>query len=589
MGGEHEQQPVAPWVKHGPEPERTYGPETRPICVADQSVTLGFLPDHVDLGTVPVGDERTAEVARPVLLGGEGALITSLSRPIANASRPSAFRDQLGLDPDQVIDDSDARSFALASPAMAPITTFGPSSSPIRIRFKPTRAGLQSTIVTIKVVGADGSMDSRQVRVTGLGKPAPSIVDDVHRPDVAKGMTLKKPDGPLTTLGDAAATARNQASLLAGEQLTGVELAGREVQSYTKAPPPKSEWSWIIDLAVSMGVASIAGVVAKLAAAKLLTTILNRNASSTGAISGESNTGSPGEVNETVKQIVGDGLKDGLKATVKKGLPKPNAPEPKEDGEAQGGQEEPLSSDPLINFFTEHTQAVRKLEPAYVEVVNSLEGLLGAADPANANAALMVVAEAFHAAAPNALLIQARATEFQWVSATAKRGLGSQQRALPDGTKLDATDLDGALDFGERGPYAVPKGTVPEHDGVLDVHVELPVGRTPVETSEFKVRAASITGISSLIAARLRMSDLSAAGIPIRLIVHGHPALITRDEIGNVRVHGYLRTEDGTNWSEAHMHKGAKHLMNRVLAKTLAQWGVASITTDDATTRTRPK
>jgi hypothetical protein len=90
-------------------------------------------------------------------------------------------------------------------------------------------------------------------------------------------------------------------------------------------------------------------------------------------------------------------------------------------------------------------------------------------------------------------------------------------------------------------------------------------------------------GISQEIAERLRTTDLGAAGIPLRIIMQGQPALITRDEIGNARVNGYLHTLDGRNSSEAHAHKGARMIVNKILSKTLDEWGIHSIKTNDAT------
>jgi hypothetical protein len=112
-----------------------------------------------------------------------------------------------------------------------------------------------------------------------------------------------------------------------------------------------------------------------------------------------------------------------------------------------------------------------------------------------------------------------------------------------------------------------------------------------VETSGLKVTGASITGVSQEIADKLVRLHLAQAGIPVRLVVSGHPALITRDELGRVRINGYLLTKDNSSgggppkWSEAHMHRGAKMLVDKVLAKTLQEWGIEAPTTDDATGR----
>jgi hypothetical protein len=597
--GELEPEPI---ILLKPEPEPA--PAPAPPNKVKQPIKLSALPEEVSFGEVFTDTAQTQTIARPWLDRGDaGALVTTLATPLPNRSTPSAFRDQLGLDPDPVLTAEDSRAFQLVTAPSVRITEYIEHNTPLVVRFKPNRAGETTTIATVKAIGSDGSIDTRQIRLVGIGKNR--IVNEVHAPDVAKGLKPRPadPKHPLSTTAGGAASARAEATYLASQQKEGVALAEREISSFSKAPPPKSEWSWMIDLAISMGVSGIAAMASKFLA-KALTTAVARNSSLNRRQTqylGERATAEelakqvpgvdpkevvidPGEkldVNEHVTNLVSDAIKEGMKGIAKRGLSGGGSSQENSRDE-QSDENEAFSSNVQIDFFTKHAQDVNELQYSYARIVNELEAQLSDVDPQLANNALVAVAHAFNEAAPNAVLVQARATEYQWVSATAKRSLGARDRNLPDGSKFRTTNLDGALSLGERGPFAPDHGTVPEHDGVLDIHVEVPEGAMPVETTSLRVRSASLLGISQEIADRLRKTDLDAAGIPLRIIVHGQPALITRDEIGNVRVNGYLHTLDGTNSSEAHTHKGARMIVNKILSKTLDQWGIRSIKTNDA-------
>lgn len=587
-----------------PEPIVLLKPEPTPPKVVKQPVKLWALPEEVSFGDVFTDAAHTLTIARPCLDRGDAAaLVTTLSTPLPNQSHPSAFRDQLGLDPDPVMAADDSHAFELVSSPTVRITEDIDASTPLVIRFKPYRAGEITTVATLKAIGSDGSIDTRQIRLVGTGKNR--IVNEVHAPDVAKGLKPKPADPrhPVSTSSNAADSARAEATYLASQQKEGVALARHEAGSFAKAPPPKSEWAWLIDLAISMGVSGIAAMASKFLAKAMTTAIarssaLNRQQTkyikeretadelakhvpidSTEIVMDQ--TGKL-DVNEHVTNLVGDAVKEGMKGIAKRGLGA-NASGPEQSARDDDDMaDEAFSSNEEIDFFTKHAQEMNGLAHSYTTIVNELEAQLAGVDPQHASSALMAVAHAFNEAAPNAVLLQARATEFQWVSATAKRNLGSRKRNLPDGSSYRATNLDGALDFGERGPLAPHYGSVPRHDGVLDIHVEVPENTMPVETVNLRIRSASLSGISQEIADRIRTTDLSAAGIPLRIILHGQPALITRDEIGNVRVNGYLHTLDGTNASEAHAHKGARMIVNKILSKTLDQWGIRSIKTNDA-------
>ncbi|HLL22340.1 MAG TPA: hypothetical protein VK427_09425, partial [Kofleriaceae bacterium] len=193
MSGERDKQ-AAPEATYGPEPRVRWG-EPAP------APKLGPVPEHFDFGSVPVNSERTLLVAAPFLLNrGSGEMHTSIEPRVTTKSTPSAFRDQLGLDPDPVLAAASAEVFDLVSPSTSPVNEYG-APPPLRLRFKPSRPGQVEVVVRISVVGADGTTDTKTIRVTGSGAEVPpKIVDTIQAPDLDKtldGLLVSKPVKPL--------------------------------------------------------------------------------------------------------------------------------------------------------------------------------------------------------------------------------------------------------------------------------------------------------------------------------------------------------------------------------------------------------
>jgi hypothetical protein len=185
-------------------------------------------------------------------------------------------------------------------------------------------------------------------------------------------------------------------------------------------------------------------------------------------------------------------------------------------------------------------------------------------DPERAVAIMESIEEAMTAKLQDATELQQTASERQWVSVVARSSQGS-----------DAVNVDGEV----RGTTGIARpddwGRIhaPER-GILVIRVAVPPG----ELSEVSaVKGASIHGISQPIADRLWVQDLSSAAIPIKIIAESEQGAswIMRDEVGRVRI-PYRGAE------EAQLHRGAQLVVDRVLAKTLKEWKVKRVMTDDA-------
>lgn len=614
--GDYDKQEAPPEVMHGPETKPSWGTPSPPP-------KLGPLPDHIDVGNVPVDTERTFLIAAPFMLNhghGFGELETSLEPRVANRSTPSVFRDQLGLDPDPVLDAAAAEAFQLASPPKHPVTGYGPPP-PVRVRFKPSRPGAFEVAVRISVVAENGNTDTKMIRVTGNGTPvkqapkpaeeskpvAPKIVDELKAPNIDKTMegAIVMDADTVTVVSDvetfdgAKSSAMSEAGRLKDAQADGVALADKEINSYEKQRVPPSMFDEIIEIAFMMGVSGIAGVVAKYVAQNL-NGMLAKNAPDPALPSGptpapatpapEGNV--PVSTSEPTKKgplgaAMEHSLRDAFKNAAKIARKRPSGSQKAEEGQPARRKH---STNAQIDFLGHHLRLVRDRGAAYKNVVIGMSEMLRDVEPSHGRAAMITLARGMASASAVADQIQQQATSLEWIAAVARRANGSTQAKLPDGSEAETTKLDAARSYDAETWYS--ESGVAKHDGVLDIHVELPVGMTPVEMSGFKVKSASITGVSQELADRLVDLHLAHAGIPIRLVVSGHPALITRDELGRVRINGYLLTKDASSdggpphWTEAHMHRGAKLLVDKVLSKTLRAWGIEAPKTDDATGRT---
>ena len=119
------------------------------------------------------------------------------------------------------------------------------------------------------------------------------------------------------------------------------------------------------------------------------------------------------------------------------------------------------------------------------------------------------------------------------------------------------------------------------HDGVVRINVDASAG-TPV------VRAARLKGISQEIADRIWRHPL--LNVPVPVVIEAHQGekttRITRDEAGRIRAASeiLLPGEEPTE-SEPKMIAEATQIVEAVLGKSLADWGIKEIETNDATGR----
>jgi hypothetical protein len=119
-------------------------------------------------------------------------------------------------------------------------------------------------------------------------------------------------------------------------------------------------------------------------------------------------------------------------------------------------------------------------------------------------------------------------------------------------------------------------------DGVVRIAVDAPSSGTP------NVRSAKLKGISQEIADRIWRTALLHVPIPVVLEVRDGAKVtrVTRDEAGRIRAQSeeLLPGEQATE-SEPNMIAEATRIVTAVLSRSLADWGVQELETNDATGR----
>lgn len=593
---------------YGPEPRSSWG-------TPDPAPRLGPLPDHVHMGEVQVGSASTLLVAAPFMLNsrhGSGRLSVQIN-PIKNPdARPAS-----GIDPQLIAAADTADMFQLASAPRTPISAYH-TPPPIRVTFSPTRAGEHRMQVEVTVEGKDGTRDRKQILVTARGLENPEharkkpLTDQLHFPDPDKALDGVVDSEPLERSIEADNTeqatkaAEDEADRLVDSQRDGVDLAVHDISNFEKAKLPPSAIETLIDIAFMMGTASISSAVARFAGIALGKALAQIQKSSIRMVPVHGPTPpagprphpsfpagqgtffpnkAPNPVSEETKltstdhltPLLTDGIKEGFKNTAKASRA---ALSPQQERQAQVARTQlynDYTTNPRTAFIREQKKVIRERGASYKNIPRDIRKALGSIDPDTSKAVMLTLAEGLGTASVSADKLQANATKLQWITALAHQRHGTEAIPGPDGNTHEVTNLEGT-----RGTED-PRQELPNFDAILDIEIDVPAGSTPIEESGFKVMGASIVGVSNAVASTLARVDLANAGIPIRLLVSGHPAVITRDELGRVRVTGHLLTQgQGLAWTEASMHRGAKFLVDKVLGKTLEHWGVKTIKTNDA-------
>lgn len=531
-------------------------PETKCEPLRLEIPKLVPFPQRVSVGEQVVGSDHVFSVAKPARLGGnETATVTAEIRPLAPARNP--FKSQLGIDPSPVL----AEAFSI-EPGHLP-NILGVTNQPIQVRFAPKGAGFFHADLHLHVEWGDKTRESHVIRLVGTSreldqlpanpllpaqpKPieAPSVVASDDPRGALSGVTAAELDAFRDTLTDAGDAAES----LAGRLALGVAIAETHAAKYERMPPAEPWWLELAQVAISMGVAGVAGAVARELGPKLAKLIVPKSGDST--VAG-----------------VTDSVKDGLKIAGRAAL----KATPKADS-SDSSRTSRYSTNGQVQFFADQKAMLLKVGDENRKVVSAthkkMRDRLGT-DPALAFQTMNMLHQSLEAVgtSEDTSSLQQRASEHQWIALVARTNLGEERVNDPQSGSERVIAKTRESSVGARG--------------MLNIEVELPAFATDVSSP--KVVGASILGVAKEIADQLHGQVLRDAAIPMMLIVKtgSNAAWITRDEAGRIRVNGYIPNASHDNMmKEAQMHRNASLLVGEVLSKSLSEWNVGPVHHDD--------
>jgi hypothetical protein len=521
----------------------------------------------------------------------------------------------------------DDRFKLIASEKTVP-SLFGPAGktppfATANLVFTPQKPGLSTLFVQFNATWDDGYVEQLEVQVLVNARslenqpvggasneeaPARAPVVDTRPPTL--DLFNSKVDELKLHLND-----------VAHSQVEGVDVVDAEAAKYTEPTPAPPTWAVLAELAITIGTAGVAAIVGKYVATKIVGLATKEEAAAQTVAKDAGDAVSDGTKHagehvateaahkatehagaDAAKHVaehaaehggagkhyaiegLATGLEDALKDSIKLKVPEHEAKEEEQEGDEEGGVEV-VSKDPRIQFF--HTQR-RSLGEAQVgqgtDMIHILDGLRGLADvmPDAAIKAVEAIQGGLEAGKKAGPKHQREATAAKWVDFVAQGKHGTEKAGNKTVTKLDR--LHRQIPEGIYGSEWINWQNAVAGKGVLEITLSF-------EDDHLGVESVRLDGVSRLIGDRLLKMDLRTAGIPLRLVTttthSGVPRdVITVDEAGNVRTGGPLQYEkntenEGEAKGEAQNIRGAQHIVDKVLSKTLSAWGISHVESDD--------
>ena len=491
----------------------------------------------------------------------------------------------------------------------------GMGSGPLKLTYSPTSVGEKHATLVLVMRWEDGHSERRTILVNARARKLDEAPESQTNSAVSKHNKAPKaapaPDRVLTVDSQ---RGWNDAMLayqaMMAEQSKGVDLVATESQKFKPKPAERSLWQDLAEIAFQLGTGAVAGLVARLVASRVSRAIVGAEHAAAAAKRGEEEIataekaakaarGDVVEEREASRTLVAakignyanaDAAKHAKFAEGEVGSAVGNAVSTSitrtayeirggqsADGAAdsQQGTKSPVSADGEIAFFSEQTSMIGDLADSGGERLNAELAEYIKQHPEIAGEVMQGVKDALHEAKAGAKERQATSTSAQFMTYLARTNLGTEKLDTADGSKnvTDMTEQRGA----GRSMFE-PAGLA---TGVLEIACDYKRG------GQVNVTDARARNVSWLVVNRLLDKRLAESGIPMRLSLSGGTTIITRDEAGRVRVAGML--DLAPPHTEAQQVREAERILNVVLSKSLAEWGVPQIHTNDATQGADPK
>ncbi len=367
---------------------------------------------------------------------------------------------------------------------------------------------------------------------------------------------------------------------------TGVDVIEREQMSYKPPALARSLWWDLMELAISLAGEAIGKIVERAVMRHLeksVGVVMTKQVHKTPAPSGISSAAkqhngrddSSGAIalkaTKDVETLAASATKAIVSAAKTKSVAAGKAALPAGLIASDDGADV-LSENQSIAFFAEQHNALMSAEQSLGPTLLDLElGIREVAGPHSGIANLLVgeMANGLIESQRHAQVVQMQETTAQWLAYKARASLGVES-ASRHGSAVTVTKLSKTREFQKLHPPCTVAGMV-------DIYVDR-VG------SSWRVTGARVNGVSSLVANRLLTANLRAARIPIRFVLVDGAGYVTRDEAGRVRYSGFLHLDPDAGPGmpdEKNEIRTAEQVVDLVLGRTLASWGVKTIRTDD--------
>lgn len=523
---------------------------------AKSDVKVQPFPKQVNLGTVITGGSTTATVVTPKLAENAG-----------RATMRAHAVNGIGWRTFSVVN-------AFAGHEAVPI-----AEQPLEVRFNPAAHGTLKTQLMCTITSEDGQIEEREIELEGQGvNPQVQVQDgaqpivDIDGIDANKVETLRKRTGE----------ASRRAAALARAQIRAVGAVQREVETFKKKPKSGISFMDLALLAVSIATAGVGGAVATALAPKLAKLVAGGAAKQLLSEGTDIAAASPKMFN-----AISEGIQSAFAETAGAGAKKAVTDLTTDEEEAREVENDgEYSSNARINFFEAQRDQLDAVGERYADTIarqeTALQPLLRT-DPDAAIEAMNKIEETCKEQKQEAHSIQSFATTAQWTAATAQSVAGKRER-LDRNVKSSVTDFSKGYGVDPDKQYA---------SGLIRIAVTL-------DGDDVRVTSAALDGLAQEVADRLASRPLLHARIPVRLVVSSERhkrefdqkardfsdtrVWITRDESGTVNVKGRLpfRSDDAFFRSD---EEGATRLCHDVLSKSLGEWGVKMVNTDDASGR----
>ncbi len=525
------------------------------------------IPHSADFGEQVIGSKHSLELSRLAvpMMGFTIDITNRIESTSTYASESSGAAENVLRSPG-TMSMLDAKAFEVASAQLH----VDDLPRDLIVGYAPSRSGHQAAHLAVMVKWSDGWEEEHHVELHGRGRQIDAAPQGgVGQREVA---TTEEKSLPAASFESAVAHARDAAASIATRRKNGMEAAKADAMAYKEAPPAHSFLVDLVEVALSIGIAGIAGVIAKKLATGLGNSIVARMQAAGSATVPKAS---------DLQIVIGmtDAIKEGIKvigkktattkATAKLSDEAKTPPSPKSDSTND-------TSTNLINaFFEEQADALLEHEDSNRELITSnAEALapLQKSSPEVAVAAMSVLADMLSSVKQAAKSEQTLATASAWIAGIAEGKRLDRLRA-----DLPANQVAKEMEEGRGSPQ---RGTTSEDErGVLRIRVAI------ASDGQVKVSSAALDGISQEIADRIHREPLAGMAIPVLFKVSSAlgDARISRDPSGVIRIVGSI--PGGSEGPEEQRILAATNLVAKVGAKSMQEWGLPEIHSNDASGR----